>query len=124
MIRKITVLFALASLLLVACSNKQRTEITADEAIRIAAAHARTKNFETDSTDIEVLKVKKGIERGPIRLLSVVRYFPKDMILNNEYWIVLFYPKGMLEKSDHLGGDFTALVDLHSGKILGSFAGM
>lgn len=102
------------------------SEITADQAIRVAKKDAAKKKYDTSKADIEILKVKKGLEKGPIRMVTLVRLFPKDMaaaVTSKEYWVVYFYPKGQMEKADTLGGDFTTLVELHSGEVIYSLAG-
>ena len=127
---KILVFMSLVFALLftASCSkNKDKSEITVEQAIQIAVKNATEKKFDTKNADIEVLKVKNGVEKGPLRILSIIRFFPgekRKIIIDNEYWIIFFYPKGTLEKPDSLGGDFTVLIDLHSGKILASYAGM
>lgn len=100
--------------------------MTADQAIKLATDEAKKRNYDTRQSDIEVLKVKKGMERGPIRVVTLVRLFPKDLapvLMKNEFWVVLFYPKGELEKPGTSGGDFIALIDLRTGKIIKSLAG-
>ena len=101
-----------------------RIEISPSEAINIAIDVAKKQNFNVNNRDIEVLKVKGKIERGPIRLVWLIRYFPREernILFNNEYWIVYFYPKGGLEQPHILGGEFCALVELHSGDVLAAF---
>lgn len=107
-----------------ACEGKDKVEVPVENAIKIAAAIAKKKKYDTESADIEVMKVKKGIERGPIRLVWLMQYFPKEerkILFENEFWIVYFYPKGDLEKSTVLDGEFCALVELYSGKVLTAF---
>ena len=60
-------------------------------------------------------------------MVTLIRLFPREMaavVINKEYWVIFFYPKGQMEKADTLGGDFTTLVDLHSGEVIASSAGM
>ena len=119
-------------LLLVAfgCEKKNNSgELSVEEAIKFAVKDAAQKKYDTSNTEIEILKVKKGMERGPIRMVTLFRTFGPDMataVATKEYWVVYFYPKGTMEKDGPkiLGGDFTALVDLHSGDIIASRAGM
>src|ERR1700690_3637091 len=86
------------------CATKsEQSELTVDQAIRIAAKEAARKNYDSTKADIEVLKVKKGIERGPIRMVALIRIFPPEMskaVISKEYWVIYFYPKGSLEKAD------------------------
>jgi hypothetical protein len=130
MLKTKQVILALALILpiLGSCAKeKAKSEITVDQAISVAANEAAKKNFDTNNADIEVLKVKKGLERGPIRMVTLIRLFPREMaavVINKEYWVIFFYPKGQMEKADTLGGDFTTLVDLHSGEVIASSAGM
>jgi len=103
------------------CKDGDKSEVTVEDAIRIALKVAEKKKYNTEPTDIEVMKVKKSIERGPIRLVWLLRYFQKEeekTILENEFWIVYFYPKGLLEDPRYLGGEFCVLVELYSGKVL------
>lgn len=105
-------------------ANANEYEIAAKDAIAIAKAEATKKGYESSAKDIEVIAVRKGIEKGPIRLSWLIRYFPaneRDFILRNEFWIVYFYPKGQLEDPHILGGEFCALVDLHSSEVLAAF---
>lgn len=110
-----------------ACNQKQgKSEITAESAIEIASKAAKSKGYNSNNTDIEILKVKNKLERGPLRLVCLVQHFPKELtqyILNNEYWVVYFYPKGQLERANMLGGDFLTMIDLYSGKVIESYAG-
>jgi hypothetical protein len=106
--------------------GKVISELTVDQAIAVATKEAAKKNYDTTKADIEVLKVKKGLERGPIRMVALVPHFPKDMataIITKEYWVIYFYPKGQMEKANILGGDFLTLVDLHSGEVIEAYAG-
>ncbi len=125
---KFLTLFIIILLLLIACSIKSiSNEITVDEAISIATSFAKSNKYNTSDADIEVLKVKNGRERGPVRLVWMVRQFPKEKmpeIMHGEFWIIYFYPKGVLENREVLGGDFSVLVDLHTGKVVASRAGM
>ena len=60
-------------------------------------------------------------------MATLVRHFPKEMartVISKEYWVVYFYPMGQMEKADTLGGDFTTLIDLHSGEVIFSLPGM
>lgn len=101
-----------------------KPEISMDDAIRIANDLANTVNYNTTTADIEVLKVKNGKERGPIRLVWLMRYLSKDelpILLTNDFFIIYFYPKGLLEGRKILGGGFCALVELYSGNVLFSF---
>lgn len=96
-------LLCMVLLLLVAlgCGKKQGDEISSDEAIKCAVKEASRQNYETNNTDIEILKVKKGLERGPIRMVTLFRQFGRDMataIATREYWVIYFYPKGGMEK--------------------------
>jgi len=102
-------------------------DISVEQAIKVATKEAARNKFDTSKTDIEVLKVKKGLEKGPIRMVTLVRHFPKDMataVISREYWVVYFYPKGQMEKADTLGGDFITLIDLHSGEVISTLPGM
>lgn len=108
----------------VICESSEKTEITVDDAVNIAKKLAITFNYDTSKTDIEVLKVKKGKERGPIRLVWLMRYLSKEelpTLIDNEFLIVYFYPKGLLDGRLSLGGGFCVLVELYSGDILFSF---
>lgn len=104
-----------------------KNELQADDAILIAIQTAKASNFNISKSDIEAIRVKDGYEKGPMRLVSIIRYFPKEKhksLLSNEYWIVYFYPKGTLEKPGLLGGgEFYVLIELHTGKVLESFKG-
>ena len=116
-------LFLFFSTSLAFATEPTSIEITNDKAIEIAANAANSQGYNAKNSDVEVLKVKKGIERGPFRIVAISRFFPIETVLNNEFWVVYFYPKGQLEKPTILGGDFTALIDLHTGEVLDSFAG-
>jgi len=123
---KTYILFPLGVVLLILFSCS-KSDISVDKAIQIAVTEAEKNHFDTKISDVEVLKVKKGIERGPIRIVSIMRYFPKErmkIILDNDYWIIFFYPKGNLDHPHILGGEYTVLVELHTGNILASYAGM
>jgi hypothetical protein len=126
--KSLTIIFIIIFLLIIACSNKTSSnDITVDEAIKIATSFAKSNKYNTNDADVEVLKVKNGKEKGPVRLVWMVSQFPKEKmpeIIHGEFWIVFFYPKGLLENRGVLGGDFSVLVDLHSGKIVASRAGM
>jgi hypothetical protein len=117
----------LITVLLGACSkNNEQTDLTADQAIKIARNEANRKNYDTKNCDIEILRVKKGVEKGPIRLITLFQSFPRDLapvIAKGEFWVIYFYPKGELEKAHTLGGDFITLLDLHSGKVIEAIAG-
>lgn len=121
-------LVVLVFVVLVSCVDKNiNGELSANDAIKIATNEAIRNKFDTSNSEIEILKVKGKYERGPLRYLSVMRFIPKEKrkeLLTNEYWIVFFYPKGQLENTMSLGGEFYVLVDLHSGKILESFSGL
>lgn len=108
-----------------ACKYKQNNELSIDDAVSIAKRVVTSKNIDVGKFDVEALKVKSKYEKGPIRLTFVARFFPKEKykwLLDNEYWIVYFYSKGGLDKPDRLGGEeFYVLVDLHTGKVIGSF---
>ena len=123
----ILVCLVVVILVAVSCSKRDdKSEIGVDKAIEIAAKEAEKNKFDPKTSDIEVLKVKKGIERGPLRIMSIARYFPKErlkIILDNEYWIIFFYPKGNLDNPRYLDGEYTVLVELHSGNVLASYPG-
>ena len=125
---RISVVLVAALLVIISCSKeKDRTELTVGNAIQIATKFVEKKDFDTKTTDVEVMKVKKGLERGPMRMVLLLPKFPKEksqIIFNSEFWVVYFYPKGTLEKRGILGGDFIVLVDLYSGDIIESFAGL
>jgi hypothetical protein len=112
---------------LTACNKyKQSNELSLEDAVSIAKRTAKSDQFDISKCDIEAVKVKDKYEKGPIRLSAIVKYFPKEkyrLLLDNQYWIVYFYPKGALEKPEYLGGEFHVLVDLHTGKVLASFKG-
>lgn len=115
------VLFAFLWPSLSVSGGKSETELTASQAIKIASIFTTKNKYDATKVDVEAIKVTKGTERGPIRLLWLLRYFSGDevdTILKNEFWIVYFYPKGFLEDRTLLGGGFCVLVDLYSGKIL------
>lgn len=128
--RLLFLLIVLFLLVAQGCAKKNEGgELSVDEAIKFAVKEASRKKYDTSNTDIEILKVKKGMERGPIRMVTLFREFGPDMataVATREYWVIYFYPKGSLEKDGPkiLGGDFTALVDLRSGDIIASRAGM
>lgn len=106
--------------------NNANAEIASEEAIRIAADAAKKHNFDTSLADVELMKVKNGVERGPLRIVWLVRSYPKEIsskLLKEEFWVVYFYPKGQLENATILGGDFTTFIDLHSGKVIDAFVG-
>lgn len=107
------------------CISGEANEIVCDSAIKIANDFAKRNNYDVSNSDIEIIKLKKGLERGPIRLVGLMRSFPieMDLLFKKEFWVVFFYPKGQLEKPDTLGGDFCVLVDLYSGEVLDFFAG-
>lgn len=105
---------------------KGTDEISANNAISLAKKVASESKFDISNTDIEVLKVKKGLERGPFRFAMIMRVAPKETwqgLLDKDFWIVFFYPKGQLENADTLGGDFITIIDLHSGKTLAYIPG-
>ena len=124
---RILISLVVVILVTVSCSKRDdRSEISVDKAIQIAVENAQKNKFDTKESDMEVLKVKRGIERGPLRILSIARYFPEEklkILLENEYWIIFFYPKGNLDNPRYLGGEFTVLVELYSGKVLASYPG-
>ena len=114
----------LTSFWVVSCSSAGSSEISADYAIHITRELAKNNNYDTSNVDIEILKVKNGPERGPIRLVWLINYIPKDefqALTGSEFWVVYFYPKGALERPGRLGGGFCALIELYSGKVLFSF---
>lgn len=115
-----TLVFVILCLTKVTLAN-DRPETTYQYAIDVANREAKKLNYDPEKKDIEVLKVKKGIERGPVRLSWLLRYFPyeeRKVIWENEFWIVYFYPKGNIDEPAVLGGEFCVLVDLYSGKTL------
>ena len=103
------------------CSEKSAIEVPAKEAIRIASKIAKEKKFAVDLSDIEILKVKNGNEKGPIRLVWLMRYYAREewnMFFKKDFWIIYFYPKGELEKPRTVHGEFCVLVELYSGQVL------
>ena len=115
--------------LVVSCSGgKYNSEVSIDKAIQIATNAAQKKQYNVQKADIEILKVKKKLERGPIRLVLLINLlpFPKEklnLLFEKEFWIVYFYPKGNLERPHILGGDYLVIVDLYSGEVLAEFEG-
>ena len=107
------------------CISGENKEIAYDKAIQIAKDSAKSNNYDVSSSDIEIIKFKRGLEKGPIRLVWLMRSFPieRNLLFKKEFWVVYFYPEGQLEKPDTLGGDFCVLVDLYSGEVLDFFAG-
>lgn len=96
-----------------------------NEAIKIAKRWASKNNYDYDQADIEILKVGKGTARGPVRFGWLSRYFSGkeiDSLIQKEFWIVYFYPKGLMEGKGTLGGGFCAIIDLYSGEVLSSFS--
>lgn len=122
-----TVVFIAISIeicLLTSCSYVKSITVNSIEAIRIATDTAVANKFSTKQTKIEIIKVTKGVERGPIRFVWLINNFPKEdiqILLKREFWIVFFYPKGLLDGNLMLGGGFCVLVDLYSGEVLYSF---
>jgi hypothetical protein len=125
---RIFIVLVAALLFVISCSKeKGQAEVTVENAIEIAAKYAAKKNFDAKTADVEVIKVKKGIEKGPMRMVFLLPKFPKDraqIIFNSEFWVIYFYPRGTLEKANTLGGDFIVLVDLYSGNVIESVAGL
>ena len=119
----INLLFSL-SVMCAGCKGGGNLEVSPEDAIQIATKVAEQKKYDLKKADVEVLKVKKGIERGPFRLAILLLYFQKEekqQILENEFWIVYFYPKGQLENPRFLGGSFCVLIELYSGEVMESF---
>jgi len=101
--------------------EKCNSEVSIDKAIQIATKAAQKKRYNVQTADIEILKVKKKLERGPIRVFCVIRQFQKEkqnLLFKKDFWIVYFYPKGNLERPHILGGDYCVIVDLYSGDVL------
>jgi hypothetical protein len=99
-------------------------EVNPSKAIEIAYKVASDNNFSTKQTDIEIIKVKKGLERGPIRFSWLMNNFQKEeiqVLLSREFWIVFFFPQKLLDGNHVLGGGFCVLLDLYSGELLYSF---
>jgi hypothetical protein len=118
------IIIAIAVSTSTSCYCKKKEAIDSAEAIRIASTFAANDNFSIEQKDIEVLKIKKGFERGPIRFVWLMKYFSREdieILLQKEFWIIFFYPKGLLDGNRILGGGFCALVDLYSGEVLFSF---
>jgi len=125
---RILIVLILCLSVILSCSKEpSKTEITITNAIRIATNFADKKKFNTQNADVEIVKVKKGLERGSITLTWLVTQFPRAtalQVINNEFWVVYFYPKGQLESANTLGGDFCVLVDLYSGDVIESLVGL
>lgn len=129
MIRRYTIIyiFVLIYLAGIPCNAKDRTEITPSRAVEIALDIAKEKRVVIKGKNIEIVRVKRGLERGPVRLSWLLRYFPyshRKNVLENEFWIVYFYPKGQLNEPRTAGildGEFCVLIELYSGVILDSF---
>ncbi len=99
------------------------SEVSESDAIDVAITEARLINYNLDGSDIEIIKVKQGIERGVFRLSWLVRFFPRkyfNLILENDYWVIYFYPKGLVDDPRSLGNEFCVLVDLYSGNVIAS----
>lgn len=120
----LSIIIAIAVSASTSCYSKNKEAIDSTEAIRIASISAAKDNFSIEQKDVEVLKVQNGLERGPIRFVWLMKYFLKEdieILLQKEFWIIFFYPKGLLDGNKVLGGGFCALVDLYSGEVLFSF---
>lgn len=102
------------------CYSSQLNEISIDKAIAIASDVAAKSTFDVKKTDVEILRVKNGIEKGPLRIVLLSRLSPEifKIAIKNEFFVVYFYPKDQLKKGNILGGDFTVFVDLYSGEVL------
>lgn len=102
-------------------------EITAKQAIEIAKSHALSVyNYNAENVDVEVLRVKKGVERGPIRILwlmhTMLHEDPK-VYWDRDFWVVYLYTKNLLNNPTVLGGSFVALVDLYTGEVFAASEG-
>lgn len=109
----------------VACSPQaQKAEIPVEKAIQIAKNYAASqKHNSQEETAVEVLKIKNGVEQGPLRTSLLMQSFPRDQVpkfAKRELWFVYIYPK----KNSIIGGDYCVLVDLHNGEVIAAKAGM
>ena len=128
---KIILLFTIL-MNIVTCSYAMSEKlISQEEAVRISKIDAIANRYNPDNKEIEILKVKLGTERGPIRLSWIIRRLSsKDdikMILHREFWIIYFYPKGALDSHENIGAlgeGFCSLVDMHTGNVIFSFTDM
>ena len=105
--------------------NEATYEVSVARALKTAKYIAKKGNYNTTTADIEILKVKKGKEKGPIRLSWLIRFLPREdsaVLLHKEFWIVYFYPKGLLQGNGVLGGGFGVFIELYSGDVILSFA--
>ncbi len=63
--------------------------ISQEEAVRISKMDAIANRYNLDNKDLEILKVKSGTERGPVRLSWIIRRLSSQndvkMILHREF---------------------------------------
>lgn len=109
----------------VACSGRaEKTEIPVEKAIQVAKNYAASQKYSwKEETAVEVIKIKNGVEQGPLRITLLMNSFPRDKVpefVKKELWFVYIYPK----KGSVLGGDYCVLVDLYTGGVIAANAGM
>jgi hypothetical protein len=110
----------------VCLAGGDKIEVKIDQAISIAIELAKKDNYNTEIADVEVLRFKGDLEKGPIRAVLISDYFfgmELEGLLQKDFWLIYLYPRGQLESPRFLGGDFYAFIDLYSGEVLASFAG-
>lgn len=77
--------FALTLLLSSCNAGVSTVEVTVEKAIKTASKEARRNGYDIDNADIEVLKVKKPLESGPIRFAYLIR-----SSMSREKWLEMF----------------------------------
>jgi len=103
-----------------------KKEVSQERAIQIALDAAKKESFDVNGKDVEVLRFKSGLERGPMRIVWLRRTIPTtiaEKIEDKEFWVVYLYPYGAMIVPSPLGGDFTAFIDLYDGSVLSTWTG-
>lgn len=122
----ISLITILSVLSLTSCAHNNKLEVSKIEAIKIAKENASNYKLDSNNFDIEILKFKKGNNKGPMRIVWLFRNHPKSIakeLVDKEFWVIYLYPKGQLKNPTILGGDFKAFIDLYTGEVLYSFPG-
>jgi hypothetical protein len=108
-------------LLNTSCYSKEDAELDQENVITIATNFVKQHGYSISDTEVELLRVKDGLEKGPLRVVWLRRSFgltPDTSLFEREFWVVYFYPKGQLKKPDMLDGDFCVFIDLYTGEII------
>lgn len=66
----------------VACSRQaEKTEIPVEKAIQVAKNYAASQKYNwKEETAVEVIKIKNGVEQGPLRITLLMHSFPRDQV--------------------------------------------